>query len=174
MSRGVAKMRIESWRNMWASHMILKVDDAMGLYHAPIFGKIAPSLEEQHRKHRERLSKGEHNIYQRNHLFQVRENYLNCEKGRDFLERSHFDEIIDLMGYDSLFLNKIFDYVQKSISLEKELFDEFAKKDRRKLKYRRSDKERRSKHNNKIKYKNFKNCRRKVAVRRCMRRRLRS
>ena len=76
-------------------------------------------------------------IYKRQHLFKSTTEYVNTCNSRSFFETSHFDEIALMIGYDSNFVTKTFEFIQEAITLEKKLFDMCKKEDRRVSKPRR-------------------------------------
>jgi len=64
-------------------------------------------------------------ITSRAYLGKSKAGAVDKQNAREWLCRSHFDEFAKACGYDDVFVNKIFSYVQKAITLEKKLFEEF-------------------------------------------------
>lgn len=52
---------------------------------------------------------------------------MDIHKSRYFLETESFDDTAIACGYDTYFVRKTFDYVQKAITLEKKLHEEIKK-----------------------------------------------
>ena len=119
-------------RDLWAAHIQLQFDCALGLFKVPTHDKgaatYAPPLFEQYMRISANLP---NDVYKRQHLFKSTNEYVDVCTSRSFFETSHFDEIALMIGYDSNFVIKTFEFIQEAITLEKKLFDMCKKEDRR-------------------------------------------
>lgn len=125
-------MEVIEERNFMAKMMMLHVDMALGLFKIPEThsSKSIKPINEQLIAIRKKL-KGKP-IYRRHHLYNNIYEFVEVQRSRDFLERSNFDEIAHMIGYDTEFIKRTFAYVQNVITIEKRLFDELKLEDRRK------------------------------------------
>ena len=117
-------------RNLWIAHIYAMVDDALGVFKLPDVIDDTPAMESfdnQYEKIRKRLKERDIKINSRKQFHQNWGGVYGTDRARHWLQYSDFDEVVRLVGYDSLFVNKIFDLVQYAITLEKKLYDEFKK-----------------------------------------------
>lgn len=112
-------------RNLIAAVINAAVMDALGIFRIPDPHSNVGDFEAQYKA---LLCKYQGRIFnRRSDLFSSRENFTECTRARVFLEKSYFDDLAGLIGYDSLFVNKTFSMVQEAITLEKKLFQELSK-----------------------------------------------
>lgn len=96
--------------DLWKRVLQENVDDALGIFSG------SKNLEI---RHVEFLKK-----YKQKKLIPVS---LETRRARVWMEGSNFDLVCELAGYDSEFVSRCFQYVQKAITLEKKLYDELGK-----------------------------------------------
>ena len=103
---------INSERDLWAAMITLKVKDAIYPFLIPNRDKsgYTPNLDLQ----LERLKNKQKIIFDS-------ERSVHQDKALYFLERSSFDTAAELAGYDTMFINKVFEFVQRALILKKEL-----------------------------------------------------
>lgn len=115
-----------SERELWAAVLKANIDDALGIF--PI-SNIRPSqqtklIENFYKKYTQRVDDAV-NSYNPKILYLKTlvkaPDTLDCRKARNWMETSSFDDIVLMAGLDSLFVNKMFDYVQEAITAEKTL-----------------------------------------------------
>lgn len=126
----------EGCRNVWAKHLVIKVEDAMGLFCIPAEKgdtrdcKGVPPLNVQYETLRKKYAKrrDERNFYFlcRSELHPVVQGYpLATEKARNMFENGEFEGISEEIGYGGEFVDRVFKLVQEAISYEKRLYEEF-------------------------------------------------
>ena len=99
--------------NLWFKFIECRIHDAIGK-----FNLNGPDLETQYNDMRKGLKKSGRKY--------IRACSVNTHSARYFFETSRFDDLAILLGYDSLFVNKVFAYIHKAITLDKKLYEEFG------------------------------------------------
>ena len=119
-------------RNLWIAHIYAMVDDAIGVFKLPDVIDDTPAMESfdnQYEKIRKRLKEHDIKIISREQFHQNWGGVYDTNRARHYITSGDFGGAVEAVGYDSLFVNKIFDLVQYAITLEKKLYDEFKRKD---------------------------------------------
>ena len=120
-------------RNFMSKMMMLHIEKALGLFFIPenCSDKSVKSLEGQAASLKEKFKDEKYKVYRRQHLFKNISHYNDVAKARAYLEGSHFDDVVELVGYDTEFIKRTFNFVQRAITLEKQIFDAVKLEDRR-------------------------------------------
>lgn len=95
-------------QRLWASILDTCVEDALNIFTL----KGDRTLEEQYA-----------DIYRERGVKKFPILSLECQRARLWMESSGFDDVVDLVGYDSEFVKRTFEYVQRAITLEKKLYE---------------------------------------------------
>ena len=117
---------------LWSKYLMTMIDDAMGAFNIPSKSlegeKEIPPLNVQYDILREKFLKEKNGKVEFLYREQIQKNppaHNNaCNKARLFLESSRFDEVANIIGYDSEFISRTFSLVQEAITLEKRLWEE--------------------------------------------------
>lgn len=113
--------------NLWFTLLLWKMDDAMGTFRLPYFTEGVPDLDIQYRELRHHYLKSGERILSRDELYNNSDGKgRSAPRARSFLESQAFDDISMMIGYDTHFINSAFALVQKAITYEKKLWDEFG------------------------------------------------
>lgn len=107
------------WHAVLEEHLRAAVDP----WKLPNKDRNIPSLVEQYRVRRKNFKKAGRRIGARKHLHKTP---IDTERSREFFCYSMFDDICTSLGYDNGYVEKVFNFVQEAITLEKKLFDEFS------------------------------------------------
>ena len=113
---------------LWIGVIETIVDDALGKFKIP--NNRIGSLDEQYSQMRLDLLLRKPRLSIRRRLYATTKTCgTEVERARHFMEDEKLDDIVKMSGYDTLFVSKAFAFVQKAITLEKKLWDEFKHPD---------------------------------------------
>lgn len=122
---------IDDCQLLWKHKVNHTVQDAIGgFFLQSSYGKVFnKSLGEQYEERRKSLQGRK--LYDRRELFNEptsRREVGSTSKARCIMEMDQFDMMVEAAGYPLDFVENLFAFVQKAITLEKKLWDEFGVK----------------------------------------------
>jgi hypothetical protein len=112
----------QSCRNLWLTAIANHMDCALNNFEVPkrTGNKDAMSIEQQYKKLENLIEKSPDKFFR-----YMKKPNLDCQKSRYFFETSQFDNIAIMVGYDTNFINKVFNFIQETITLEKKLWEKY-------------------------------------------------
>ena len=112
----LVKMDIEGERRLWNEYIVRMVSDAI----FPFVISDETSIQKQHMNF----------LNGKKRFVRYAQNHTHIEQTRalSFLESSRFNEVCFMIGYDTLFVKKTFDFVQDCLTRKKQIYKTLNKR----------------------------------------------